>query len=111
MATEKQLIRGDVAEQRLSKLAEHYKGSFSGEAFERAAWEIANMPRVDAVEVVRCKDCKHWHEETGWCNQHSHFIGANGEACHPWESTDWKTLNEDDFCSYGERNGNERKAD
>ena len=58
---------------------------------------------VDAVEVVRCKDCKHWHEETGWCNQHSHFIGSKGEACHPWESGDWKMLDADDFCSYGER--------
>lgn len=57
----------------------------------------------DVAPVVRCKDCKHWHEETGWCNQHSHFIGAKGEACHPWESADWKMLNADDFCSYGER--------
>lgn len=68
---------------------------------------IDNAPTVDAVEVVRCKDCKHWHEETGWCNQHSHFIGEKGEACHPWESNDWKMLNEDDFCSYGERKDNE----
>ncbi len=64
---------------------------------------VDEQPTVDAVEVVRCKDCKHWHEETGWCNEHSHFIGAEGEACHPWESNDWKMLNADDFCSYGER--------
>ena len=61
----------------------------------------------DEVIVVRCKDCKHWHEETGWCYHHSHFVGANGEACHPWESNDWKMLNADDFCSYGERKDNE----
>lgn len=65
--------------------------------------ELSKAPTVDAVEVVRCKDCKHWHEETGWCNEHSHFIGAEGEACHPWESIDWKMLDADDFCSYGER--------
>ena len=64
---------------------------------------IEQAPTVDAVEVVRCRDCKHWHEETGWCNEHSHFIGAEGEACHPWESYDWKMLDADDFCSYGER--------
>ena len=64
---------------------------------------IEQAPTVDAVEVVRCKDCKHWHEEIGWCNEHSHFIGAEGEACHPWESSDWKMLDADDFCSYGER--------
>ena len=56
---------------------------------------------------VRCKDCKHWHEETGWCYHHSHFIGSEGEPCHPWESSDWKMLNADDFCSYGERKDNE----
>ena len=70
--------------------------------------DIESMPTVDSVKVVRCKDCKHWHKETGWCNHHSHFIGSEGEACHPWESNDWKMLNADDFCSYGEREGNER---
>ena len=24
---------------------------------------IADFPYVDAVEVVRCKDCKFWHED------------------------------------------------
>ena len=57
----------------------------------------------NAFAVVRCKDCKHWHEETGWCYHHSHFVGAEGEACHPWESTDWKMFDAEDFCSYGER--------
>lgn len=64
---------------------------------------LTYAPTVDAVEVVRCKDCQHWHEETGWCNQHSHFIGADGEACHPWESANWKMFEPDDFCSYGEK--------
>lgn len=59
------------------------------------------------ASIVRCKDCKHWHEETGWCYHHSHFIGPDGEACHPWESSSWKMLNEDDFCSYGERKDND----
>ena len=58
------------------------------------------------TEVVRCKDCKHLHEDTGWCYHHSHFIGSEVEACHPWESNDWKMLSDDDFCSYGERKGN-----
>ena len=64
---------------------------------------VCDAPTVDAVEVVRCQDCAHWHEETGWCNKHSHFIGAEGEACHPWESSQWKMLGADDFCSWGER--------
>ena len=68
---------------------------------------VDQMPTVDAVEVVRCKHCKHWHEETGWCNHHSYFVDSNGEACSPWESPDWKMLNAEDFCSYGERKYNE----
>ena len=62
--------------------------------------------RTEFVEVVRCKDCKHWHEETGWCNHHSYFVEEDGEPCHPWESNNCKMLNEDDFCSYGERKDN-----
>lgn len=25
--------------------------------------QIKDAPIVDAIEVVRCKDCKHWHRE------------------------------------------------
>lgn len=71
---------------------------------------IDKAPTVDAEEVVRCKDCKHWHEETGWCNHHSHFVNTEGEACHPWESPEWKMLHADDFCSYGERRADENET-
>ena len=63
-------------------------------------------PAVDAVEVVRCKDCKHWHEETSWCTKHSHFIGFDGMACHPSQSSEWKMFDADYFCKDGERKGN-----
>lgn len=43
---------------------------------------LACAPTVDAVEVVRCKDCKSW---------------KNGD-CYRQELT-----RPDDFCSYGER--------
>lgn len=64
---------------------------------------LEKAPAVDAVEVVRCKNCEHWHEETGWCDHHSHFIMPDGEACHPWESSEWKMFDCNDFCSYGKR--------
>lgn len=48
-----------------------------------------NAPTVDAVPVVRCKDCR-WHEdeEPGmvWC---SHIVSS------------W--MEEEDFCSMGKR--------
>lgn len=55
---------------------------------------ILDIPAVDAVEVVRCKDCRHWNEETGFCNLHSHFS---------MDGLDWDVFNDDDFCSLGER--------
>ena len=44
---------------------------------------INEAPTIDAVEVVRCKDCKYWDGE---------FCEMNETYC---EDTD--------FCSYGER--------
>lgn len=67
---------------------------------------IEEAPAVDAVPVVRCKDCKQWDKETGWCNQHSSFIDDRGVFCTPWESSNWKLFDENDFCSYGERKDN-----
>ena len=59
------------------------------------------------VRVVRCKDCKHYHADIGWCDIHSHFIGSEGEACHTWESSDWKMFDEDYYCKDGERRDND----
>ena len=56
--------------------------------------EIAEIPTVDAVTVVRCRDCKHWDSETWFCDNHSTF-GHHG--------LEWNMFSEDDFCSYGER--------
>ena len=47
--------------------------------------EIAEIPTVDAVEVVWCKDCKHKGGVPGQPNI----------VC--WQ------MHDDDFCSYGER--------
>ena len=55
---------------------------------------VADAPTVDAVEVVRCKDCKFYHRmtaETGICKLACRHLGNDG------------------FCSEGERkegNGN-----
>ena len=53
---------------------------------------IEQAPTVDAVPVVRCRDCKHWHKDTVFCGYMSY-----GEAS---ERVIWYA---DDFCSYGER--------
>ena len=55
---------------------------------------IDKAPTFDAVPVVRCKDCKHWHKDTVFCGYMPY-----GEAT---ERVNWYA---DDFCSYGERKG------
>ena len=63
---------------------------------------ISEASTVDAVEVVRCKDCIHRHYV-----DMGDEIGAIG-GCGLF-GTPMMTCN--DFCSYGERKDNERKTD
>lgn len=51
---------------------------------------IDAMPTIDAVEVVRCKDCKHRDPENNHCD---HVSGT----------MIYFPRKPDDFCSYGER--------
>lgn len=56
-----------------------------------------NAPAVDAVEVVRCRDCKHWVRDGNESYGYAMFCKAN---C----SLGGQGIKKpDDFCSYGER--------
>ena len=69
-----------------------------------------NLPTVDAVEVVRCKDCIYYETkrlcmpgggldktyECGYCYYWKYETGESPNSVEP-----------DDFCSYGERKDNE----
>ena len=52
--------------------------------------DIEAAPIVDAVEVVRCMDCKHCDPENYHCD-------------HPMGTAAPLRRKPDDFCSYGER--------
>lgn len=65
--------------------------------------EILNATTSDAVPVVRCKDCAHYAPDIEYCELHSHFVTRNGDFCHPYESSEWKTFEPEDYCSQGER--------
>ena len=53
---------------------------------------IESVPAADVVSVVRCKDCKYAYINS--------FSAASGVAlC----SSGAKVMQQDDFCSYGER--------
>lgn len=58
--------------------------------------EINNAPTIDAVPVVRCKDCKHSFERSERKPFGCYLHGKNGITLHDG----------DDFCSYGERKEN-----
>ena len=77
-----------------------------------AAGDIRHQPTVDAVEVVRCRDCKQWGDEDGKlqgsdgvlfarCKAHNYLIDGRHTGWCP---------SENDFCSYGERNGGDADA-
>ena len=53
---------------------------------------INQFPAVDAVEVVRCKNCRKRH--TWECAMH--YESEDGNEQYGWE-------NDNDFCSWGER--------
>lgn len=54
---------------------------------------IDEQPTIDAVPVVRCKDCVNWLKDIDWCKIHS-SITLDG---------DWNMFDGNDYCSYGER--------
>lgn len=63
-----------------------------------AIMNIHECPTIDAVPVVRCRDCKHKvTTEDGEYN-------PRDIVCDYWESDG---LEETDFCSYGERRTDE----
>lgn len=65
--------------------------------------DILAAPTVDAVEVVRCKDCK-WYKE-------GELLAPNKFCFRLMHPTDNRHIgynfSGDDFCSYGERKDND----
>ena len=83
MANEKRLIDANQLIKRLEKM-KHDTDAITIDGIIRALKEPST---VDAVEVVRCKDCEYYSYEH--CNNIMPGYGFEREP--------------DDFCSYGER--------
>ena len=103
MANEKRLIDANELTERIKS----YAGMFTDElgfvvSLEAVLGGIEFSSTVDAVEVVRCKDCKYgiWDEEEGlWkCVYDADFDEQYGEYFGFTEHNDGLH-----FCSYGER--------
>ena len=63
-----------------------------------ATMNTKDIPAVDAVEVVRCRECLYWQDNNG---------GYPHEECR-WGKGE--TPDADDFCSYGERKGDDEQT-
>lgn len=57
---------------------------------------IRQMPTVDAVPVVRCKDCRYW-------SGRKYNVHINGFL--PWCGFSALQREANDYCSYGRRRG------
>lgn len=75
--------------------ADNARECFSGDGVTGAVMQrmFDSLPTIDAVPVVRCRECKYYEVDAGWtdgraCLMHHHRT----TACRP-----------DDFCSRGER--------
>ena len=66
---------------------------------------LQEAPTVDAVEVVRCKDCKHYKEFRTKRNKQIMRL-----CCRMGKNDMEYSVKPDDFCSYGERS-DENAAD
>lgn len=96
MATEKRLIEFEKARKNVMNI-------LAGKVTTPVAVKVAAAMEeayIDAVEVIRCKDCKHYDNSKGleWCNLNSGFYTCG---------IDWHSFPEDGYCSYGERCNNE----
>ena len=75
----KRLIDADAFLEKMKRTSRYFDVVF----------DVEEMPTVDAVKVVRCRDCK-YHEDTS-ITEYEHCCLLS------------KTVRYNDFCSYGER--------
>ena len=79
--------------------------------YEDASWakenclaEIDAAPTVDAVPVVRCRECKHHRDKN---EQEQQYLVEDILICTSPDATEdcWNAVWPDHFCSYGEKEG------
>ena len=93
MANEKRLIDANALGNGIGVYVatNAYLNDTALDAFGKVAKWLDEAPTVDAVEVVRCKDCKHYDKR--------YALTPGGIWCAYWGVDPLA----DDFCSYGER--------
>ena len=96
MANEKRLIDADACLHDMCKRCNIENEGCPCEPADCFIYNVLeNQTTVDAVEVVRCKDCKHYKTQ----KKSAHWNNSTPYCC---RCTVVK-VNPNDFCSYGER--------
>lgn len=97
------LIDADKLKQNVLDWEDCYNGFSDTYDKARIIDEIEEQPTIDAVEVVRCKDCR-WFDKTedssyGYCHAMKHaYLSKN------WEISIYRTYKADFYCADGEKN-------
>lgn len=106
------LIDGDALKDRFENLAyddwNQGTGTTWANAFQEAADVVEDMPTIDAVEVVRCRECKHWRQQTNYAGLPLSFGFCESDDM--WRSLYGETyevahIDTDDnhYCGYAKR--------
>lgn len=85
-----ELIDREAMENDIAVCCHEHSGEYGGPCCGVCGL-ILKAPVVDAVEVVRCKDCRHMEADNG------------ARFCHVWGS--YNGMGDDGFCNYGKRRG------
>ena len=86
LSNEKRLIDADALLEKMKRTSRYFDVLF----------DVEEMPTVDAVEVVRCRECKHHHWEQEPCH---------GKSVHYCKLPHMRGVEvfKEFFCYYGER--------
>jgi len=100
----------------INTLHEYFKEGFDSDKWWNSTHVLCALndaPTVDAVEVVRCKDCINWNRDT---IKHKRVVRVHTNDFTEWDEAECEILAnldgynkvshytcDDDFCSYGEK--------
>lgn len=102
LISRKAAIEAVLSEERY---CERNMGSEATAVVQMARFKLEKVPVVDAVPVVRCRDCKHFIDMSGtsypsYCYKHSTF-DADGEFDNAF------SVEPNKYCAWGERRESE----
>ena len=84
---------------------EAVRKSRATDPFGWAVDALKALPSADAVQVVRCKDCKWAVEYDSWSDSGELYCAVTRCDPYDWGAPTWFYVGKDEFCSRGERKG------